>query len=169
MTPEQSEFLSNLDNVLCDFWDATGTPQSTAKSFILTELQAEFAMPSDGECGLTDNIVWLAFGLRDIDMELEILHELLVMPCHYRHQDVTRKLQDIGCPSSIPHIAQALAGGFHYLEYTCSEDGVIAKWFSHALASIGTDEAIDLIRKYARSTNPEVAEEMQYRLTKCLR
>ncbi len=50
------------------------------------------------------------------------------------------------------------------LEYTCSEPGVIAKWFSHALADINTPESIALIKEIATSGKPEVAEEMAYRL-----
>ena len=67
-------------------------------------------------------------------------------------------------PSSIPYIRQVLAGGFLMLEYTCSEPGVIAKWFSHALADINTPEAISVIREFAGSSDPGVAEEMAYRL-----
>ncbi|MBB3120119.1 hypothetical protein [Pseudoduganella violacea] len=51
-------------------------------------------------------------------------------------------------------------------DYTSSEPEVIAKWFSHALADIGTADAIALIRKFAGSPNAGVAKEMMYRLEK---
>lgn len=49
-------------------------------------------------------------------------------------------------------------------EYTCSEPGVIAKWFSHALADIDTPESIAVIEESAKCSDPEIAEEMTYRL-----
>ncbi|WP_223572502.1 hypothetical protein [Xanthomonas citri] len=49
-------------------------------------------------------------------------------------------------------------------EYTCSEPGVIAKWFSHALADIYTPESIAVIEEFAKCSDPEIAEEMTYRL-----
>ena len=52
------------------------------------------------------------------------------------------------------------------LEYTASDDDVIAKWFSHALADINTPEAIEVIREFSKSANPGIAEEMNYRLEK---
>lgn len=52
------------------------------------------------------------------------------------------------------------------LEYRCSENETITKWFSHALASIHTPEAIELINKFSHSDDPGVAKEMTYRLAK---
>ena len=94
----------------------------------------------------------------------EILNELLVMPGHKLHQEVTREIQLLRSPSSVPYIRQVLQGGFQMLEYTCSEPGVVAKWFSHALADIRTPESIALIKEVATSGEPEIAEEMAYRL-----
>lgn len=50
------------------------------------------------------------------------------------------------------------------IPHTNSEQGVIAKWFSHALASIGTPEAIELIKEFAKCDDAGIAEEMNYRL-----
>ncbi|UUM26310.1 hypothetical protein NQU59_11410 [Acinetobacter colistiniresistens] len=64
-------------------------------------------------------------------------------------------------------IAKVLEQCFKRFKYTASDDdGVITKWFSHALADIGTEEAIALIRQYAQSENEEIAWEMKYRLRK---
>ncbi|MEA9554859.1 hypothetical protein VC273_02620 [Xanthomonas nasturtii] len=94
----------------------------------------------------------------------DILNELLVMPGHELHQEVTREIQLLRSPSSVRYIRQVLEGDFQMLEYTCSEPGVIAKWFSHALADINTPESIALIKEIATSGKPEVAEEVAYRL-----
>jgi len=54
--------------------------------------------------------------------------------------------------------------GLVCLNIQASEDAAIAKWFSHALADIGTNEAIQVIQKFANSSNQDVANEMEYRL-----
>jgi len=94
----------------------------------------------------------------------DILNSLLVMPGHQLHQEVTREIQNLRSPSSVPYIRQVLTDGFRMLEYTGSEPGVIAKWFSHALADIGTPESIALIKEFAGFSEPGVAKEMAYRL-----
>lgn len=50
--------------------------------------------------------------------------------------------------------------------YTGSDDEVIAKWFSHALAEIGTAEAIEVIKEFCADDNAGIAEEMRYRVKK---
>ncbi len=96
----------------------------------------------------------------------EALNTLLVMPGHELHQEITRDIQGLRCPSSVPYIQQILEGDFQMFDYTGSEPEVIAKWFSHALADIGTTDAIAVIRKFAASPNAGVAKEMMYRLEK---
>ena len=88
----------------------------------------------------------------------------MLNPNHYKHQYIVRSLQDSANPKSIPFIKKALETNFDYIPYNGSDTGSIAKWFSWALASIGTDEAIDLIREYSHSENEEIREEMSYRL-----
>jgi hypothetical protein len=96
----------------------------------------------------------------------DILNTLLINPNHHRHQFVTKCIQTNKSPSSVPYIQQVLEKGFDDFAYTCSESGVVAKWFSWALFAIGTKEAIDLIRKYAQSDDVGIREEMVYRLSK---
>lgn len=100
----------------------------------------------------------------DAAVKSEILNQLLVTPGHELHQEVIREIQLLRSPSSVPYLRQILVHGFDMLEYTCSDAGVIAKWFSHALADINTPESIAVIREFAKSDNAEVAEEMMYRL-----
>ncbi|MCC8505261.1 hypothetical protein ACE8C3_04020, partial [Xanthomonas euvesicatoria pv. euvesicatoria] len=85
-------------------------------------------------------------------------------PGHELHQEITREIQLLRRPSSVTYIRQVLANGFQMFEYTCSEPGVIAKWFSHALADIDTPESIAVIEEFAKCSDPEIAEEMTYRL-----
>ena len=97
---------------------------------------------------------------------VDILNELLLVPFHYHHQEITRALQDIRSPSSIPFIRKILETNFDYLEYSGSDSDSIAKWFSWALFSIGTNEAIELMKEYANSTDKGIRDEMNYRLNK---
>lgn len=97
---------------------------------------------------------------------IEVLNELLVNPKHTKHQIVTRHLQNIAAPSSIPFIQRVLESEFDYLQYTCSESDAIAKWFSWALFEIGTQEAFDLIEYYTKSEDVGIKKEMEYRWQK---
>ncbi|MCW3465963.1 HEAT repeat domain-containing protein [Chitinophaga nivalis] len=100
------------------------------------------------------------------DTAIALLNELLITPGHYQHQAIAKLLQDIKSPTTIPFVKQALESHFDYLEYTCSDDNVIAKWFSWLLYEIGTPDAIHLIAQYTQSTNEGIRYEMSYRLNK---
>lgn len=100
----------------------------------------------------------------DQEAKADILNNLLLMPGHQLHQEITREIQRMRSPSSIPHIRQVLERRLDFLQYTNSEQSTIAKWFSHALASIGTPEAIQLIKEFAQCDDIGIAEEMNYRL-----
>lgn len=106
--------------------------------------------------------------MQDPEVKADLLNSLLLMPGHQLHQAITREIQLLRSPSSIPYIRHMLAGGFKLLEYTCSESGVIAKWFSHALADINTPESIAVIKEFAVSPDPDIAEEMASRLRRKL-
>lgn len=97
-------------------------------------------------------------------LPLDVLHALLREPGHHWHQRVVMAIQVRADPASVPVLVDAIERGFEPYEFTCSETGVIAKWFSHALAAIGTPDALLAIRRYATHIDPEIAEEMAYRL-----
>jgi hypothetical protein len=102
--------------------------------------------------------------IADFTDVLNVFNDLLISPSHHCHQVIAKALQDIASPSTIPFVRKALESNFDYLAYTCSDDEVIAKWFSHLLFSIGTDEAIALIEEYSHSENRGISKEMCYRL-----
>jgi hypothetical protein len=112
------------------------------------------------------DLVQLTQSIDDPEARADVLNKLLVMPGHKHHQAVTMEIQKLRSPSSVPYIRQVLSNGFRMFEYTCSEPRVIAKWFSHALASINTAQSIALIAEFARASDPEIAKEMAYRLTR---
>jgi hypothetical protein len=107
------------------------------------------------------HLIWLTDNKKPF---IDILNTLLINPNHRSHQVITKTIQSLKNPSSIKYIEHVLATKFDYLAYTCSESNVIAKWFSWALYSIGTQEAIDAIKKYAKSDDEGIRSEMLYRL-----
>ena len=111
-----------------------------------------------------DDVVSEVYVLDEGMHQLKVLNNLLILKGHYDHQPITKAIQDYGHPSSIGYIETVIENGFEHLEYSGSESDSIAKWFSHALSSIGTKEAIALIAKYSKSTDPGISAEMRYRL-----
>lgn len=108
-------------------------------------------------------LVWL---LPEQKHPVEVLNELLVYPHHHQHQRVAKALQNIKSPSTIPYVERVLDSNFSFLAYTASVDHVIAKWFSWLLAEIGTNEALEVMRRHSLSRNQGIREEMRYRLSK---
>lgn len=149
----KKEIMECFDNELC-----------AERDYLIVDLKEMY----DGEkipCSITQAINKLE-KCTTIDDFADILNQLLINPNHESHQYVTMLIQRLRKTSSIPYIKQVLESEFKYLDYTCSESEVIAKWFSHALAAIGTDEAINLIKEYTTSSNKGISNEMQYRLKK---
>lgn len=133
------------------------------KEWVQTEIEAAIAQPDPDTLDLTISLLWIY----DADREfLDLLNRLLLVPHHWSHQEVTRSLQLIASPSSIPFIRAALETDFHYLDYTASEPGAIAKWFSWALCAIGTPEAIQTIRDFTQQGRKGIRRQMRYRLRK---
>ncbi len=97
-----------------------------------------------------------------------ILNQLLLNKNHKGHQFITKRIQTLKSPTSVTFIEKVLESNFDYLHYTCSNDDVIAKWLSHALFQIGTQEAIDLMKKHTISENELINKEMIYRLSKLI-
>ena len=88
-----------------------------------------------------------------------------VNPYHDRHQELLLDLQVLRYESSIVYIDRALSESFELFN-TYSEDETVAKWYSHALASIDTVEAIEVLKKHTYSKNEAIAHEMRYRVAK---
>lgn len=160
------ELRQRLDDKLHDvpaLYQLAGVTPATLKGYILDEMAIAIDA-SDWEAWYT--LLAMARTIEPREAKADVLHSLLRMPGHELHQEITRELQDLGSPSSVPCIRSMLEGGLDFFAYTGSDDVVIAKWFSHALASIGTPEAIELIREYTGSDNDGIASEMRYRLGK---
>lgn len=133
------------------------------KKFILSEIETALRNKDEENLEYGIALIWIS---GNYFQYVDTLNKLLLVPFHKSHQAIVQALQDIKSPSSIQFIRKALETNFDYLEYTGSESDAIAKWFSWALFSIGTKEAIELIREYSNSTNDGIKKEMLYRLSK---
>jgi hypothetical protein len=160
---EHTKLFEEARNTIRSRSEHAGVSESTAKDFIIGQLA--IAIEKD-DWYVQATLLEMARSINSPDIKADILNNLLLIPDHSFHQEVAREIQLLGHPSSTAYIEKILSDGFGIFEYTCSEDGVIAKWFSHALADIGTKEAIQTIQKFALSSNEEIAHEMKYRLEK---
>ena len=131
--------------------------------FVRRELKAAIGTDNADEIQLTIALVWLAGTPSQF---VDELNELLINPNHSSHQQIAKALQEVASPTTVPFVKKALESNFDYLAYPCSHSGVIAKWFSWLLYSIGTEEAIDLMKTYAQSADEGIRNEMLYRLKK---
>ncbi|OON69359.1 hypothetical protein [Hymenobacter sp. CRA2] len=115
------------------------------------------------ELDRTIDLLWLSEDTADL---IDLLHQLLLVPHHWSHQQIARELQRLRHASSVPFIRAALETNFDYLAYSGSRRSVIAKWFSWALHDIGTPEAIQTMREFAETGRKGIRKEMRYRLSK---
>lgn len=104
--------------------------------------------------------------LDELNRFIDLLNALLLTTNHCRHQEITKAIQECKDPSSVHYIRQVLNTDLKYLDYAGSDSDAISKWFSHALASIGTKEAIELMKEHANSADESIKKEMLYRLSK---
>lgn len=142
-------------------YELAGISVETVKNYVLDEM-ALAIIDLDWEAWYA--LLSMTRSIPNEEIRADTLNNLLMMPGHKLHQEVTREIQLLKSASSAPFIRKVLQGGFAFLEYTGSEDEVIAKWFSHALADIDTPDAIDVIEEFSHSTNVGIAKEMTYRL-----
>jgi hypothetical protein len=168
MTDKDKQLLAELDYgiITSDVFmknfsvDIQGNPD-----FVKKEVVAAIKSANAEEIQMSLSLIWLS---GDIPQYVDLLNELLVNPNHQSHQRIAKALQDIApSPTTLPFIRKALESKFDYLEYTCSENSAIAKWFSWLLCSIRTKEAIEMMKEFSNSSDEGIANEMRYRLKRC--
>lgn len=131
--------------------------------FVKRELKQAIKSKNEDHIERAISLIWF---YHDYSKFIDELNCLLVEPNHKSHQVITKTIQDLKNPKSVPFIKMALESNFEYLKYTFSDSDAIAKWFSWALFSIGTEEAINLIKEYTKSEDEGIRNEMIYRLNK---
>ncbi len=167
MTEKDKQLLAELDYGIITtetFLKSFSVDIKSDTDFVRTEMVKAIATTDPDEIQRTLALVLLS---GDISKYVDILNELLINPNHKRHQQVAKTLQDEApSPSTVPFVRKALESNFDYLEYTCSDSHAIAKWFSWLLYSIGTSEAIDLMKEYSNTRDEGIRKAMVYRLKK---
>ena len=170
MNIEQLKLLEDFENdkISLDDLDAIFEEQFNIDLFsdvtyLNAAIDVAISKKDENELDLLLNILWV---IRPKRKAIPIFNKLLIFPHHKQHQAITKEIQEIEDPCSVKYIAQILEQGFEDFEYTFSEDAAIAKWFSWALYSIGTEDAIKVMKEHSNSSNTEIAEEMLYRLSK---
>ena len=122
----------------------------------------EYSTQEDWEtCCILEDIVEKLDGTTE---KKALCFDLLNIQGHGLHQVILRDIQDNKSVQAIPHIEKMLSNGLRDFRHRSSEPDVIAKWVSHALAAIGNNEAVSLIKKYSESDDPFISKEMGYRL-----
>jgi hypothetical protein len=166
MTDRDKQLLAEFDyNIVSTetFLKRFSVDITRDSEFVKAELRTAIDSSDPDEIQMTLALVWLS---GDISKYIDFLNELLLNRNHRSHQQVARVLQDNPSPTTVPFVRKVLESNFDYLEYTCSDTDAIAKWFSWLLYSIGTTEAIDLIKEYSSSKDEGIRKEMLYRLSK---
>lgn len=162
-TPASSSWYEqHLEDVRL-FWQKNRVEPARRKDFLLAEIQQAIASSDERRVWLLTDVVldWDGPGKADV------LNEVLLIKGHRRHQEIVREIQLLADPSSVPYLRRLFDQELTFMsDYNGSGTGVVAKWFSHALFSIGTQEAIEALRTYAQHPDEEVREEMLYRLGK---
>ncbi len=167
MTEADRDLLIELDQGSIadeDFLNEFSVDLKSDNNFIRKEIQDAIESSDPDRIRLTIQIIWYS---ADISNFVDLLNELLINPNHTSHQQIAKTLQDDApSPTTVSFVRKALETNFDYLKYTCSNSDAIAKWFSWLLFSIGTTDAIDLMKEYSNSPDKGIADEMKYRLNR---
>ena len=167
MTEADKQLLIDLDYrkvTFEDFLNQFSVDLKSDNDYIRTEMEAAIQSADTDRIQMTIPLIWFS---ADISNFIDLLNDLLINPNHRSHQVIAKNLQDLApSPTTVPYVRKVLETNFDYLKYTYSDSDAIAKWFSWLLYSIGTDEAINLMKEYSDSTDAGIANEMRYRLTK---
>lgn len=165
MNETQLQLLIKYDSAEISRADLVSSfgPEIFDSVFVKDAMRSAMISENDEMLELCILLMWFQ---EDASEFIDELNTLLLLPSHRSHQAITKTIQEVANSSSIPFIAAVLESDFSQFDYTCSDEATITKWFSWALASIGTQPAIELIKRHSESSRAGISEEMQYRLRK---
>lgn len=109
-----------------------------------------------------EDAVYAAF---EADLPAELgpaLAEALLLPWHFRHEEIALALYRLNDPSTVPALAEAALAKPVYLAQ--DEPGGLTHRCIAALARIGNDEAVAKLEELARSNNRACAKLAAQRL-----
>ena len=148
----KAQFEEQIKNIL-------GQTEECYRIFIKEIIAAKDA--EDLEYGLE-----ILFSFEENNNMVDLVHTIILEPWHRAYEELIHNLQSRQCPSSIPIIKKAMQQKYPYLESYGTGTRQFINQSGHALASIGTPQALDTIVALSKSTDPIIKDEMLYRISR---
>jgi hypothetical protein len=165
MIPEQHDAVVEL--ILgrispAEFVQRTGIDPAARPEIIESELRGALALQ---DARTVESALVLAFCFKVLTADLApLLVELLLLPWHYKHEDIASALQGLRVPGTADALAQAALVKHDYMD--ADDSYPFARKCIWALADIGTREARAHLERLARANDTEIAAYAQRRLDK---
>jgi hypothetical protein len=163
MTSEQHDAVGELllDRISsAEFLERTGLDPAARPELIESELRAALV---SRDADTVDSALVRAFRFEVLTTDLApLLVELLLLPWHYKHEDIALALQELRVPATADALARAALVEHDYLD---SDDShAFARKCTWALADIGAPEARAHLESLARVDDADIAAYAQKRL-----
>jgi hypothetical protein len=150
----------HLQSVLAEFVERTGFDPVARPEIIGSELRRA-VLSQDAKA--VDHALLLAVRLHLMTADLApLLAQLLLLPWHFKHEDIALALQRLRVPATADALAQAALMKHDYLAYNGSH--AFARKCTWALADIGTPEARAHLESLSRVDDVELAAYAKKRL-----
>ena len=108
----------------------------------------------------------ILYAVEEENEMIDIIHQLMVEPWHRAYEELAHDLQSRKRPESIPFLKQAIQSKYAYPASYGTGTRQLINQCGHALKSIGTIEALNVVRELTQSEDPIVRDEMLYRLSR---
>lgn len=113
-----------------------------------------------------ENLMINAYSNKNDDEIIIMIHKLIAEPWHRSHEEMAHYLQNSKRPESVPFIKNAMMKRYDYLESYGTGTRQFINQCGHALKSIGTEQAINVIKELTKSNDEIIRDEMLYRVSK---
>lgn len=108
----------------------------------------------------------ILYAIEESNEMIHLIHRLILEPWHGEYEEIAHDLQKRAQPESIPFLKEAMQKKYKYLESYGTGTRQFINQCGHALWSIGTKEAIEVIQELSKSNDPVVKDEMMYRINR---
>lgn len=115
---------------------------------------------------LVDCLVEMSSAFSYHNYILDCWNDLLIEDWHTKQEDIIHIIQGIADPCSLPFIEKAIQMKFPFLESYGTGTRQFMSQCGHALWTINTPEAIEIVRELSHSSDPILKDEMLYRLSR---
>lgn len=118
------------------------------------------------ETNTIKSIITIGYALEHEQQFIDFVHMAILEPWHNSHEEMAHFLQNKKQSKSIKFLKKAIQQKHDYLELSGTGTRQFINQCGHALWSIGTNEAIAVVRELTKSDDPIVSDEMCYRLSR---